>query len=116
MTLDRLEQIVIGYIEADLLPTEDRKKVLLALSNLFPDSKFKEDGYRLIGEVGLSRFKELLEKEEIRAAIEAALDDNLAEDRSFLDLNKTAALVGRVAIDESSPLGKIRLQVPWKKA
>ena len=116
MTFERLEQIDRGYVEADLLPTEDRKKVLLALSNLFPDSKFKEDGHRLIGEAGLSRFKELLEKEEIRAAIEAALDDNLAGETSFLDLNKTAALAGRVAIDESSPLGKIRLQVPWKKA
>ena len=116
MTLERLDSLSLGHIEADLLPTEDRKKVLLALSNLFPDSKFKEDGYRLIGEAGLSRFKELLEKEEIRTAIEAALDDNLAGETSFLDLNKTAALVGRVAIDESSPLGKIRLQVPWKKA
>jgi len=116
VTFERLEQIVIGHIEADLLPTEDRKKVLLALSNLFPDSRFKEDGYRLIGEVDLSRFKELLEKEKIRTTIEAVLDDNLAGETSFLDLNKTAALAGRVAIDESSPLGKIRLQVPWKKA
>jgi len=116
VTFERLEQIVIGHIEADLLPTEDRKKVLLALSNLFPDSKFKKEGYRLIGEADLSRFKELLEKEEIRTAIEAALDDNLAGEKAFLDLNKTAALAGRVAIDESSPFGKIRLQVPWKKA
>ena len=116
MTFARLEQIVIGYVEADLLPTEDRKKVLLALSNLFPDSKFKEEGDRLTGEVDLSRFKELLEKEEIRASIEAVLDDNLTGEVSFLGLNKTAALAGRVAIDESSPLGKIRLQVPWKKA
>ena len=116
MTFERLEQIDRGHIEADLLPTEDRKKVLLALSNLFPDSKFKEEGGRLTGEVDLSRFKELLEREEIRTAIEAVLDDNLAGETSFLDLNKTAALAGRVAIDESSPFGKIRLQVPWKKA
>jgi predicted RNA binding protein with dsRBD fold (UPF0201 family) len=116
VTFERLEQIDRGHIEADLLPTEDRKKVLLALSNLFPDSKFKEEGGRLTGEVDLSRFKELLEREEIRTAIEAVLDDNLAGEKAFLDLNKTAALADRVAIDESSPFGKIRLQVPWKKA
>lgn len=116
MTFERLEQIDRGHIETDLLPTEDKKKVLLALNNLFPDSKFKEDGDRLIGEVGLSRFKELLEKEKIRTAIEAILDENLAGEKAFLDLNKIAALAGRVAMDESSPIGKIRLQVPWKKA
>lgn len=116
MTFERLEQIDKAYIEADLLPTEDKKKVLLAVSNIFPDSKLKEEDDRLTGEVSLSRFKELLEKEEIRTTVETILDENASGEKSFLDLNKTAALAGRLAIDESSPVGKIRLQVPWKKA
>lgn len=98
------------------MPTEDRKKVLLAVSALFPNSKLSEHTGKMTGKVGLSHFKELAEKEKIRAAVEAELDTNIAGARSHIDLNKTAAYSGKVGLDEQSPIGKIRLYVAWERA
>lgn len=103
-----------GAVEADLLPTEDRKKVADALARIFPGSKLSEKGGKMVGIVGLSFFKQLVEKEKIMAAVEAILDKNLSGQRSHIDLNKMAACAGRIGIDEDSPIGKIRLHVDWK--
>lgn len=116
MSFERIEGQDRGYVEADLLNTEDKKKVLTALNNLFPNSKFREMEGKLVGDVDLTFFKKILEKEKIRAAIESVLDENITGQHSYINLNKSAALYGKVALDEDSPVGKIRLQVPWKKA
>lgn len=116
MTFERLDALENGYIEADLKNTEDKKKVLSALDNIFPIHVFSEKEDTIVGEAELAKFRELAEKENIRAAIEAVLDSNLAGETSHIDLNKTAALAGRIGLDEESPIGKIRLRVPWKKA
>jgi len=116
VTFDRLNSLKIGKVKADLKPTEHKSRVLEALDNLFPSAGFEEKEGNLVAEVELSRFKELLEKEKIRPTVEAVLDENISDDESHIDLNKIAASAGRVAIDEGSPIGKIRLYVPWKKA
>jgi len=116
VTFERLGGLDQGFVEADLKNTEDESKVLSALNKIFPASNFEGKGDKIVGEVSLSSFKDLVEKEKIRAAIEALLDENLSGEKSYIDLNKLAALVGRVGIDEGSPIGKIRLYVSWKKA
>ncbi len=103
-----------GSIEVDLLPTEDVKKVADVVARIFPGSKLSEKDGKMIGSVDLSFFKQLVEKEEIKAVVEAILDKNLSGQRSHIDLNKMAACAGKIGMDEDSPVGKIRLHVDWK--
>jgi predicted RNA binding protein with dsRBD fold (UPF0201 family) len=114
MTHERLDALVSGSIEADLMPTEDSQKLILAIQKIFPNADLKKKGENLIGETSLSLFRELIEKQKIRDAVEGVLDSNLREGKSFMDLNKLAALTGKVALDAESPNGKIRLYLHWK--
>jgi len=116
MTPERLKTLIDGQITTDFMATESEEKLMSALKNIFPDISAEKKDSALEGHANLSRFKELAEKEQILAAVESILDDNVDGDSSHIDLNKIAALAGRIGIDEGSPIGKIRLSVPWKKA
>ena len=112
----RLEALTEGQVTADFMATESEEKLASALKNIFPDISVEKKTCALEGRADLSRFKELAEKEQILAAVESILDDNVEGGSSHIDLNKIAALAGRIGMDEGSPIGKIRLSVPWKKA
>jgi predicted RNA binding protein with dsRBD fold (UPF0201 family) len=112
----RIDSLLEGRVVVDILPTEDEKIVLAALRNLFPDCIVAKEHGTCVGRADLARFKELLEKEQIIGTIEGILDENVSDGESHIDINKMAALAGRVGVDEGSPIGKIRLYVPWKKA
>lgn len=90
-------------LEVDFKPTENKEKLVLAVKNLFPDADLKVDDGKLVGNTDARMFDELAGKEKIRATI--------AEEskKGYVDLSKMAALAGRAGLDESFPLGKIRL-------
>jgi len=91
-------------IVADLMESEDPKKLLRALKKLFPDANFTVGPSFIEGESDLEEFWTLVDKAKIGPTIEELIDAN-----GFVDLNKIAALAGKVAIDQGSPIGKIRV-------
>ena len=105
-----------GRVEADLLATEDQEKLVRAIRNLFPEAGLDKKGGKLAGGVQLAHFSELLERQRIRDAVRAILDENERNGCSFIDLDKLAAAAGKIAAAEGPPNGKIRLFLDWKKA
>jgi predicted RNA binding protein with dsRBD fold (UPF0201 family) len=90
-------------IEADLKPTENPKKIIEAIKNIFPDSNPKVKKNKIIGDTDGKKFEELIAKQNIKATIYKEMQ------KGYIDINKLAALAGIVSIDEDFPLGKIRL-------
>lgn len=99
-----------AVIEADLKPTEDAKHVQEAIKNIFPDAKLEIHKSEIKGHASLSKFKELVKKQELVALIKAEL-----EDKNYFDLHKMAAVAGKVGLDQGFPLGKIRVHIESKE-
>ncbi|MGQ9542746.1 MAG: RNA-binding domain-containing protein [Candidatus Bathyarchaeia archaeon] len=110
-------------VEVSLLPTEDEEKVRLAVSNIFPKLKFgvikiSDVQGRLVGTShdleGLSRFKELLSRERIRAAAWSVLASSVHENYLTIHLNKQTAYAGHLSFATEpgeSVLGPITVHI-----
>lgn len=109
-------------VEAEVNPTEDPDKVRFAVEKIFGELPLKlveeEHGNRLVAVVGglkpLSAFKELLKREQIRAAARKVLFSGLRGNTITFYLNKQVAYVGHVSFCQSegeSPLGPIRVEI-----
>lgn len=96
-----------GKIEADLMPTEDPKRLLRSIKKIFPDAELKVEKDKIIGESNLEHFNELLAKQKIRKTIA----DELKKNKNRLDLSKLACEAGKVSLNENFPLGKVRLTI-----
>lgn len=109
-------------VEAEVNPTEDQEKVLMALVRVFGDIGYKleERGFTkfLIGKekglAGLSRFRDLLRRELICDAARTVLFKGLRDNTITFYLNKQVAYVGHISFSEpigESPLGPIRVEI-----
>ena len=109
-------------VEAEVNPTEDPDKVRVAVEKIFGELPLKlveeEHGNRLVAMAGglkpLSAFKELLKREQIRAAARKVLFSGLRGNTITFYLNKQVAYVGHVSFCQSegeSPLGPIRVEI-----
>lgn len=90
-------------IVCDLMATEDEKKVLGMLLSIFPDADFSIYSDRIEGESSLERFWQLVDMEGIRPAIQKEMENGHA------DISKMAAIAGKISLDDSFPLGKVRV-------
>ena len=109
-------------VEAEVNPTEDPDKVRVAVEKIFGELPLKlieeEHGNRLVAIAGgmkpLSAFKELLKREQIRAAARRVLLSGLRGNTIAFYLNKQVAYVGHISFSQSegeSPLGPIRVEI-----
>ncbi len=110
-------------IEAEVFPTEDERKVERAIKNLFPTVELRvvrvtEDRASFVGESQgikvLSRFRDLLKRERIRAAARSMMISSLLNSCLTIHLNKQAAYAGHVSFatdPRESPLGPIKLSL-----
>ena len=109
-------------VEAEVNPTENPEKVLIALNRLFGDLQYKieERGSRrfLTGRddsmSGLSTFRSLLRRELICDAARKVLFKGTVGNTITFHLNKQVAYVGHISFSEpvgESPLGPIRVEV-----
>jgi len=109
-------------VEGEVNPTEDPDKVRVAVEKIFGELPLKlieeEHGNRLAAMVDglkpLSAFKELLKREQIRAAARKVLFSGLRGNTITFYLNKQVAYVGHVSFCQSegeSPLGPIRVEI-----
>ena len=98
---------------AVLFPTEDRERVRQGILNIFPCAEVTEtdDVIRAVTD-DLSRFKELLRNHRILDSARAVMLRGMAGDRTDFQLNKQAALVGKVSFAEGRPpLGPIEVSI-----
>lgn len=98
-------------LEIDFKPTEDEKKLVEAVKNVFPNAKLSREKDRLVGETDLGVFMELLRKEKVRKTVRELLVKNKEGKSSHLDISKMACVAGKVGFDEGFPLGKVRLVI-----
>ncbi|MDQ1278915.1 MAG: uncharacterized protein QG670_175 [Thermoproteota archaeon] len=113
---------VIITIKAEVNPTEDEKKVIEAVQNIFQqailESIPQHCGESLVAKIEgiecLSILKDLIKKERIFNASKRLMLKGLRDNSLFFFLNKQAAYMKRVSFcetEDESPLGPIRIEV-----
>jgi len=119
-----MEEIKIR-IETEINPTEDRKKVEKAVTNIFdiisedirPICKEKTLEAKAEGLETLVKFRNLLSLDRIRAAARRVFLAGLEGNRIRFFLNKQVAFAGHVSFSEEnaeSPLGSIKVMFECK--
>ncbi len=109
-------------IDADVNPTEDLEKVMVAVKNIFGEFplevKDEADRKRLFGEKEglepLLKLQEILRIERIRDAARALLMSSVEDEEINFYINKQAAYCGHVSFSQSSgesPLGPIHVNI-----
>lgn len=107
-------------VRSKIHPSENPKKVLEAVSNLFPEiePEIKED--YVVGEStkleSLEKFKNRLGLQSIRDSARREMKKGKNEDSIEVSLNKQAAMVDKISFSgEDTPLGPIKLSVKTGK-
>lgn len=99
-------------LRARCYPTEDRQRIVRAMTSLFPDV-----GVTGTEELeGVSRsteaFAEQLVRQRIRDAARAVLRRGVSGNTTIFHLNKQVATVGKISFaEEEHPLGDIRVEI-----
>lgn len=93
-------------------PTEDRQRIVRAMTNLFPDVKVTgTDELEGISH-SADAFAEQLVRQRIRDAARAVLRRGVAGNSTSFHLNKQVATVGKISFaEEEHPLGDIRVEI-----
>jgi len=97
-------------------PSEDPEKIKQAISNIFPNSKIKDENYSMSAvSKDLNSFEkiyETIQSNRSQKSYRKSLEQNLRDDSTWFYLNKQAAFVEKIAIceeAEESPLGPIKV-------
>jgi len=97
-------------------PSEDPEKIIQAISNVFPNSKIKNENYSICAvSKDLNSFEkiyETIQSNRSQKSYRRNLEQNLRNDSTWFYLNKQAAFVERIAIceeAEESPLDPIKV-------
>lgn len=99
-------------VTARCFPTEDRAKVVAAISNIFPD--FVPEGDDPVAGTARSTefFAELLKKQRIRSVARAVMRRGVSGDSVSFTLNKQVATAGKVSFsEENHALGDIDVAI-----
>ena len=113
---------VAVHVEVEVNPTEDLDKVKVAVEKIFGSLEFetrsRDRGTLLMARVkginGLTKLRDLLRRERIRAAARRVFFGGLDEKSIVFYLNKQVAYVGHISFSKptaESPLGPIRIQI-----
>ncbi|MBT5201503.1 MAG: hypothetical protein HOK63_08230 [Thaumarchaeota archaeon] len=96
--------------------SEDPEKIKQAISNVFPNSKIKNENYSISAiSKDLNSFEKIYETIQLNKSQKSyrrSLEQNLKNDSTWFYLNKQAAFVEKIAIceeAEESPLGPIKV-------
>jgi len=97
-------------------PSEDPEKIKQAITNVFPNSKIKNENYSISAvSKDLNSFEkiyETIQSNRSQKNYRKSLEQNLKDDSTWFYLNKQAAFVEKIAIceeAEESPLGPIKV-------
>jgi predicted RNA binding protein with dsRBD fold (UPF0201 family) len=93
-------------------PTEDRGKIVEAITDLFPDAEVSGTDELSGTSHSLDMFGELLKKQRIRDAARAVLRRGIRGNGTSFRLNKQVATVGKISFsEEDRPLGDIEVEI-----
>jgi predicted RNA binding protein with dsRBD fold (UPF0201 family) len=97
---------------ADVFPTEDRAKVVAAITRLFPDVVIDGED-RVVGRSNsVETFSDQLARQKIRAAARKVFLRGTDGETASFKLNKQVATVGKVSFsEEDHPLGDIHVTI-----
>ncbi len=97
-------------------PSEDPKKIIKAVSNIFPHSAIETGNFSVIAQSkdlqSLKKIYETIHAKQSHKIYRRNLEKNLENNTTWFYLNKQAAFVGKIVIcDETdeSPLGPIKV-------
>ena len=92
---------MIIKLKSRIKPTEDEKKVIKAVKNIFKDAKVVVEDNQLIGEAeDIGRFKELLRSQAILDTARMVLEKGIVGNSTKFNINKQAAFAGLVNFDK----------------
>lgn len=99
-------------LRARCFPTEDRDRIVRAMSELFPDAVLTGDDPIVGTAESVEAFGERLRKQHIRDSARAAMRRGIIDNSTSFRLNKQVACVGKVSFsEESHALGDIEVTV-----
>jgi predicted RNA binding protein with dsRBD fold (UPF0201 family) len=92
---------MIIKLKSRIKPTEDEKKVIKAVKNIFKDARVVVEDNQLIGEAeDIGRFKELLRSQAILDTARMVLEKGIVGNSTKFNINKQAAFAGLVNFDK----------------
>ena len=92
---------MIIKLKSKIKPTEDEKKVIKAVKNIFKDARVVVEDNQLIGEAeDIDRFKELLRSQAILDTARMVLEKGIVGNSTKFNINKQAAFAGLVNFDK----------------
>jgi len=91
-------------------PSEDPEKVAAAVLHIFPDAELESEGGYLKGKATIDHFSKLIRKQKILDATRGVMLKNRRGDKTWVNLNKQVATVGKVSFADKNPvLGAIEV-------
>ncbi|MFY9606711.1 MAG: RNA-binding domain-containing protein [Thermoplasmata archaeon] len=99
-------------LTAKCFSTEDRDKVVGAITKLFPDAEITGDDPIVARSTSIDAFGELLKRYRIRDAARGVMRRGLRRGSISFMLNKQVAAVGKVSFsEENHPLGDLEVTI-----
>ncbi len=97
-------------IECPVNPSEDPEKVSAAILSIFPDAELELQEGRFVGCASIDHFSKLIRKQRILDATRGVMIKNRRGDKTWVNLNKQVATVGKVSFADRNPvLGAIEV-------
>ncbi|MCX8173184.1 MAG: hypothetical protein N3F63_01025 [Thermoplasmata archaeon] len=100
-------------IRVPVFPTEEPEKVIIAVTNIFPDAVLVFEDEKILSGTAKSieHFATLVKNAKIRDSVRAELLRNLSGNRTHFRLNKQVAFAGGVSFSVGEPLGEIYVEI-----
>jgi len=102
-------------IRTKIHPTEDEDKIHLALNKIFPDVEFFVEDNLYLGESedheNLEMLKKLIDSQMIRDSARKAIRKGKRDKGVVINLNKQAAIEGKINFSTDSPMGPIIVRI-----
>ena len=97
-------------ISCPVNPSEDPDKVAAAILHIFPDAELELSDSGFEGTATIKHFSNLIRKQKILDATRGVMLKNRRNDRTWVNLNKQVATVGKVSFADKNPvLGAIEV-------
>lgn len=85
-------------------PSEDPEKVRAAIMSIFPDAELELGDRGFKGTGSLDKFSKIIRRQKILDATRGVMLKNMRGCKTWVNLNKQVATVGKVSFAESRPI------------
>ena len=97
-------------IECLVNPSEDDEKVEAAILSIFPDAELERTSKGYKGTATIDHFSKMIRRQKILDATRGVMLKNRRGDKTWVNLNKQVATVGKISFADKNPvLGAIEV-------